>query len=359
MKKAKIAGFCIVLVCICLPLVFLACGSSPAADKGGGKDASSQWPAWVKNADSLLGDKYVAAVGEGRSLEEAQYKARANLLGIFGMKLADESVIKEMVEQVTSNNTSSYNETVSMDRRISSSAAGILAGCELKEQWKSENGKEFYALAAMEKTKAVQTYTDIIRRLSQSITEALKVSNMNSIDAYIRYRVAANLAEDIDSCINVLRYVGGTGSVPAGLKSKNEYLVEASNIVKNIPVRVAVTRGAENDPDDRIRSAFAKAVGDFGFRTGDASSPYVLDVTVALSEVELPNPNNYKYARYEITANFIQTSSRQGVVPAYSINGREGHASLSEARQRAIRTAEQKIAREYKDILEANLTILR
>ena len=340
-------------------LCFAACASTPAAYSSPASAANrTPEPEWIKRPGSLYPDsQYVVAVGDGKTLEEAQNKARANLLGIFGMKLADESVIADMFRQTTTGGKTSWSETVTSDRRISSSAEGILSGCEIKESWKNDRGNEFYALAVMEKAKTISIYNDIIARLSRNITEMLNIRNINSIDGYTRNRAAAAIAKDIDSCVSVLRFVGGSGSIPAGLRSESQYLTDANNIIKTIPVRVAITRGSEFDGEGRIRNAFGKTIGEAGFRTGDNSSPYVLEVTLALSDVDSPNQN--KFVRYEITANFIQTSTRQGVVPAYSINGREGHLNFSEARQRAIRAAEAKINSEYKELLEDYLSQLR
>jgi hypothetical protein len=206
----------------------------------------------------------------------------------------------------------------------------------------------------MEKAKTVDLYKDIINRLSQSINETLNIQNKNTFEGYSRYRFAASLAKDIDSCINVLRYASGSGSVPAGLKSENEYLVEANNIIKSIPVSVVVVNGKEFDKADRIQNAFASAIGKVGFRTGDASSPYSLQITLALSEVTYANNTN-KFARYEISAQMTDVKSRQGILPAFNINGRVGHQNYSEAQDRAIRDAEVKISNEYRTILEESL----
>ena len=362
MRKSRfITG---ILILLFFSLLFSACGSSPsqgAASGAGGSSARAggNEPIWVRNPGASFPEsQYVVAVGDGKSMEEAQYKARANLLGIFGMKLADESVIAEMFQSTETAKGTTWSDSLTSERRISSSAEGILSGCEIKENWKNDRGNEFYALAVMEKAKTISIYNDIIARLSRDITQVINIPNINTIDGYARYRVAANMAKDIDSCVNVLRFAGGTGSVPAGLKSESEYMTEASNIIKTIPVRVVLTRGADIDREGRILSAFSKTIGNIGFKTGDNSSPYVLEVTLALSEVELTGQAN-KFARYEITANLIQTSTRQGVVPTYSINGREGHTTYSEAQQRAVRAAETKINNEYKELLEDHLSQLR
>jgi hypothetical protein len=324
-----------------------------------GSALTEKQPEWINNPYTKHSQaQYVAASGDGKTAEESQYKARVNLLGIFGMKIADDLVVDEKYIETNKNGNDSWSDSLSSTRRISASAEGILAGCEIKENWKNAKGTEYYALAVMDKTKTIDIYKDIISRQSQSISETLNIQNKNTFDGYSRYRYAAALAKDIDSCVNVIRFVGGSGSVPAGLKSENDYLIEANNIIKSIPVRVAVVEGKEFDKANRIQNAFAGVIGKLGFRTGDASSPYALQITLALSEVKFANQDN-KFARYEIAADMIDAKTRQGILPAYSINGREGHQNYPEAQDRAIRAAETKINNEYRAFVEENLIQVR
>jgi len=353
MSKNKF--FSTVVILLLLGSFLASCGSSPASSGGGSSSAGR--PAWISRPDTLFPSaSYVVATGDGRTAEEAQFKARANLLGIFGMRLADESVIAEMFQQTTVGGNMSWSDTVTSDRRISTSAEGILSGCEIKETWTNASGNEHYALAVMEKARTITIYTDIIARLSAGINEIINVADRNTIDGYSSYRFAATIARDIDACVNVLRFVGGT--IPAGLRSENEFMADARNIIREIPVNVVIIRGRELDTAGRIHGAFAKAIGDAGFRTGTANSPYTVEVTLSLSEVVNPNPQNNIFVRYEISANFIQVSTRQGVIPAYNINNREGHRTLSEAENRAIMSAENRINAEYSELLEEYLSQL-
>ena len=111
-----------------------------------------------------------------------------------------------------------------------------------------------------------------------------------------------------------------------------------------------------NDKDGRIRGAFAAALSGEGFRTGGGEARYVLDAALSIREVELPeNPN--KFVRYMIDANLRDTVSGVVLIP-YSIEGREGHTSLSEAEVRAYRVAEEKIRKSYGEALRGYLSRL-
>ena len=342
-----------VLVLFLLTGLFLSCSSAPAyvpppSSSTGGR---AQLPEWFSNSETAYPSaRFVVGRGEGRSSEEAQTKAKGDLLQVFGVRLADESVIGESFQQTTRNNNTNWTETVTSNRRISASAEGILVGCEIKET--AVSGNTHYALAVMEKAKAISSYNDIIARLSATITDVLNIPNMNTITGYARNLIAAELAKDIESCVSVLRHVGGP--IPAGLKSERDYITDARNIITSIPVRVQLVRGTEFDGERRVQNAFAKAINDMGFQTGTSSSPYVLEVSLALSEARFDNNPN-RFSRYEISANLLDVGTRQSVIPVYSINGREGHANYSEAAQAAIRTAERRINSEYKALLETSL----
>ena len=344
--KKNIQFFCLNLsAAVYLFLVFSGCASassSPAENSGGAFPAGA--PEWVRKPNAHYPDSlYVAATGSGIAAEEAEHKARANLLRVFEIRLTDESVIADVFRQTTADGNTSWSETVTSDRRISSSAAGILAGCEIKESWKNERGNEYYALAVMERAKTISIYNDIIARLQRDIEEVINVPNKNTIEGYTRYRAAAAIAKDIDTCVNILRFVGGSGSVPAGLRSENQYLADASNIIKAIPVSVSV----KGDRNNRIQGAFSKALSDLGFQSGGTNSRYRVAAEVNLSEA--PSAQNI-FVRYEINANFIDTDGNRVLVP-YNISGREGHTSLANAENRVFSAAEKTIAEGFSQAL--------
>jgi hypothetical protein len=176
----------------------------------------------------------------------------------------------------------------------------------------------------------------------------------NTMDGYSRYRLAAAIADANQVYVNVLSVVGkGTGAVsPGELKKGDDYRLEAVQIAQNIPIGIRV----RNDRSDRIRSAFAAAISKAGFRSGGNNSRYMLNVTVALSEVQLASQQN-KFARYEVDANLIDTANESVLLP-FSVNGREGHLSLPEAENRAVSAAEKKINDNYEKVLSEYLSTL-
>jgi hypothetical protein len=192
----------------------------------------------------------------------------------------------------------------------------------------------------------IRANQELIKRLT-SMTNVEK----SSMDAYARYQLAANVA-DVNSIYgNVLSFVGagGTGISPDKLENSADFRLEAASITKNIPIELRV----DNDRSNRISSAFSQALSGAGFRTGTRNSPYVLDVKVSFSPVDLPAQQN-KFVRYVVDANLTETSSGNILFP-YNINGREGHTNIPEAENRAATAAEKKIAAEYGNALKTYL----
>ncbi|MDR1250492.1 MAG: hypothetical protein LBK63_14485, partial [Treponema sp.] len=135
-------------------------------------------------------------------------------------------------------------------------------------------------------------------------------------------------------------------------RQSEDYRLEIAGILRAMPVSVTV----EGDRENRIRSAFAAALTEAGFRTGGTGTPYQLQARLSFSEVQLPNQSN-KFVRYTLDGNFVDSAGGEILFP-YNVNGREGHLNLSEAEARALRAAEAKIKDDYAKTLSSFLSQL-
>jgi len=350
--KSFTAVFYFCLLCLCLQLVFSACASSPAS---GGSAASRSKPAWVESVDTVY-DRglYVAAVGHASDRETAEKSALTNLAAIFGQSIqSDQAITNTYREAVINGATAGWTDDIAMQNTIETSVSmDNLIGAEVRETWYDGVGT-YYAAAVMDRLKTAEIYMNMIRANQAMIGNLIKMNQTEkyTIEGFIRYQFAAVTADVNLTYANVLSAIGFP--YPGNLQKGDEYRLEALEIVKAIPVLVQVAKRDDIDRAGRISAAFTKALSDFGFRTstsGSGSTPYTLRVDFNLSEVQLPNQQN-KFVRYEITANFTGSMSGVGQLPSYSISGREGHTSVSEAENRAIMIAERKIVEEYKNLL--------
>jgi hypothetical protein len=282
----------------------------------------------------------------------AEQNALANLVAFFGQSVqASTEASTAYYEAIKSGVTTDWTQNQSVQSSVRSSASmDNLIGAEIRGRYNDALNKTWYAIAVMDKARTIQVYSELIRANHEMITNLTTMSQeeKNSLDGYSRYQFAAIVAEMNTVYNNLLKVIGS--SSPVELVSANTYRVEAQNITKQIPILVRV----KNDKAGRIKSAFEKAIIGMGFRSGGNNSRYVCEVDISMSPVDLPNPNNNKFVRIELTADLTDTSN-ETILMTWNFNQREGHVNLSEAEDRAMRFAENKVNTEYKGYLNTHL----
>ena len=331
-----------VIFAICSVLTFASCASAVTANRltNSGTD---RWPGWVLDPYTKYDrQENVARVGSGSSREAAEKNALGNLVAVFGQRIAvDERVSTSYQQAVRNGVIANWSEDTDVDNIISTSTGmDSLVGAEIGEVW--DDGKEYYAVAVLNKAKAIQIYSGIVKANQTTINNLVGITEgeKNSLEGFARYQFAAIIADITIPYLNLLSVIGGPSPLE-GFKSGDDYRLEVLSITKAIPVGLRV----RNDKSGRIEGAFAKAISDLGFQIGGNNSRYMLDVNIVTSAVEITN-NPYKWTRIELNANLIDTYPATVMLP-YNFNDREGHTSQSEADNRAYMAAERKINEEY------------
>jgi len=332
----------------CLLLALSACVTVNAQSKGGAPD-------WIRDPYKKFDQRTdVAAVGTGNSRQTAEKDALGKLVAIFGQSIrVDEKISTSYREAVQSGAAASWSEKTDVDSIIGTSAEmDSLVGAEIGDTW-FDGKTTYYAAAVLNKTKALQVYSNMIRVNQAMIDNLLNIpaADKNSFDGFARYQFAAMIADITFTYGNLLSSIGAP-SFAQGLKKGDDYRLEAQNITKAIPIGITV----KNDKAGRIQGAFAKAFADLGFRSGGTNSRYMLAVDITTSPVELANQKN-KFTRIEMTANLRDTRLNTVVFP-FNFNDREGHSTQSEADNRAYAAAERTINEEYAGLLSDYLSQL-
>jgi hypothetical protein len=334
-------------------------GQDSSGTDGAGAQNRPQ-PAWVSSPEAVYNqydrNVYIVQVGSGADRSLAEKDALARMSAYFRQNIQGEQTGSTRYQEAIRNGVvDSYSENTTLTNTIRTSLElDTLVGTEIADYW-FDGRSVHYAVALMEKAKAAVIYADMIKANQELIRGLTTMTNEEkyTLDGYARYQLAANIA-DVNSIYgSVLSLAGNgeTGIAPDKLEKGAEFRLEAANITKNIPIAVQV----ENDRSNRIASAFSQALGKAGFRTG-GNSPYVLNVQVFFTPVDLPN-QQYKFVRYVVDANLTDTASGSILLP-YNVNGREGHLNISEAENRAAATVERKIEAEYENALKSYLDVL-
>lgn len=334
------------------------CAGSPEPKKNSSAQTNRKAePAWVSNPRSVYPEaQYVSATGFGPDRETAEKNALGSLIAIFGQNVVGETTTTTRYTEAVREGTVAVSEDSTLDQAVKASFDfDTVVGAEIKDVW-DDGSKTIYAVAVMDRMKATLTYSDLIDSNEKTIKKLTDIpeAEKDTLDAFARYDFASELADANGRFLNLLSVVNpASASSKKGSVTKSADLrVEKLKIAQRVPIAVKVA----NDRDGRIRSAFAAAITEAGFRSGGDNARYVLDGTLQLAEAVLQgNPN--KFVRYTVDARLTDTKTGAVLLP-YSINGREGHSTVPEAENRAVRAAEAKIKGDYNEVFTAFLVQL-
>jgi hypothetical protein len=319
--------------------------------------AGDKQPAWVLNPRSVYSDaQYVSAVGSGASREAAEKKAVSELVAVFGQSVKGETAISSRYSEAVKNGVVVASDDTSVNEAVSTSVSfDTIVGAEIKDVW-FDGKKTTWAVAVMDKAKAGILYAGLIDKDEAAIAKLTDIPEADraSFDAYSRFDLAAAIADADATFLNILSVVspGTAATKRESVKSADALRLECVKIAQSLPIALII----DGDRDARVRSAFASSFSDAGFKTVDHGARYALTAKITLSEAKLAdNPN--KFVRYVLEANLTDMKTGAVILP-FSANGREGHATVAEAENRAYRAAEKKIREDFLKAFRGYLTQL-
>lgn len=343
MRKVAATKTALCLAACCL----MAIGEPAFAAKKKKTSAAPVMPEWV-NAPATVypSDAYITYVGYASDRDSAEVKSLQGLAAIFGQSVKSSSESSERMVQAKAEGkiaTASVNafsqdilRTVDIDRLI---------GVELKEFW-FDGQSTWYAIAVLDREKAAGIYSDMIRK-NASVMSSL-VSNVRgaepSFDSYATYDFAEDIAQENEGYLNRMSVIKPE-AVPAlksACPSSKEFHARKMEIAKSIPICVVV----ENDEDGRLAAAFSVAVSSLGFRGSyDGRVRYILTTSVKFERSDASDGKTTR-CRYNADGYLLDTKSQQQLV-SFTLSGREGHVDYSEAKNRAVKSLEAKIKKDF------------
>ena len=328
-------------------LVLIAAAVCPAC-KSAPKESQAPQPEWVSDPYKVYNRTvYLAAVGYGSSRDTAEKNALLNLTSIFGQSVSGESSVNYTYSQALEASSSVWSEKSDLAQAVRTSVAmDTLIGAEIKDVYRNSGGT-WYALALMDRAKTQLIYSELINQNQNTITQLVSLSadKKVTIDGFINYYQAASLADANLVFANVVNVISPPFNAGEGLKTGNDFRLEAAQIARNIPIAVIV----DNDRQGRLTSAFSAILAKAGFRIGPVNSRFALRADIFMEEIAYQG-NPYKWVRYIMNSYLTDTASGTVLFP-FAIEGREGSTNITEAEIRAVRSAENKLSADYLNAL--------
>ncbi|MCL2127864.1 MAG: hypothetical protein FWH38_06375 [Treponema sp.] len=314
-----------------------SCAASPrAADRAA--------PLWVTDANKAYPDsEWLCVVEQETDAKTAEKAAIARLAQVFRVDLNSVSTANRQFAQAIGNVrkktflVSSQSSEMALEL-VSTSAVSGLVGLQV-ESWAGRDGRA-YANARMNRKECSARYSAMIRE-NENVIGLLKEEaerNPASFEAFQMLNLAHSVALVTDNLFSLLTVLD-----PSFASKRPSYgNAEAVNSLAVVCAQaIVIDVKVEGDESGRIAGAFAESINSRGFRTGaGGENPYTLAVSFSLEDVDLGYPLN-KFARYVLSGSLKNSSGVE--IFSLSDNGREGHLTETEARQRAIRAAERSI----------------
>jgi hypothetical protein len=301
-------------------------------------------PLWVTDTEKVYPDRdWLIVVEAEQDAKLAERAAVTRLAQVFRVDLVSVTNANRRFAETVSNVKGKSRLITSQGNAIaqeltSTSAVSGLIGLQI-ESWPNPKGRS-YANARMNRKECSARYSAMIReneKVIGGLTEEAE-RNPRTFEAFQVLNLAYSFAAVTDNLHSLLTVLD-----PSAISRRPSYgnAEAVKSLAQSAGRSIVITVKVSGDNSGRIEKAFTESLNSRGFRTA-GDNPYVLAASFQLEDAVIPNANNYKYARYILN---YSLKDRGGVeLFSASDNGREGHLTESEARQRAIRAAEQVIA---------------
>lgn len=295
-------------------------------------------PDWVDGESvQYPSSQYLTGIGYGSDRESSEDKARAEIAKIFVSRIDSRTRSYQEYLQTTSKDSSRIEEASSIEEITKVSTQKVLSGVRISHVYQ-DTGPEplFYALAVLDRDQSVTILTDKIQQLDQDI-KALLIRSKDEEDIltkikHLKQSVQKHvLREAYDVELRIVN-PSGTG-IPSPVKfSEIKGRLEAI-LLRDFSIGVSVAGSRA----DEIQDALVQGLNKQGFSIGqDLSGANVLvRGTVEIKPLDRGTPE-WKYVRWRTHFDLVDRAGGS-VFGSVDKTGKEGHLSLLQAEDRAVR----------------------
>lgn len=303
-------------------------------------------PEWINNpAASYPDDKYLTGVGEGDTQRSAEERAYAAIARIFRVEVSARSVELEKYLQVESKGKTVAQRQIAIEEMTRVSSDKILENVKIVQTWQDKTTARYYALAAINRSQAAAALKERISILDAEARDFLSKAN-NAADKFERIRNLRRtiktlaLRETFNADFRILNSTGTGLASPINLGNITQELEEFISRNFNVYASVAGDKGSA------VRKALIEGLNREGFsvlkENGETALADMLIIgEAAVWKADIPDPK-WRYVRW--CADFQLIDAKNGkTFGNISRSGKEGHLTLSEAENRAMRIMQKEI----------------
>jgi len=295
-------------------------------------------PEWV-DGDSIQypSSRYLTGVGYASDRKSAEDRARAEIAKIFYSKIDSRTRSYQEYVQTTSKGKSRAEETFGMEEITKVSTEKVLSGVRISKVYQETGAAPlFYALAVLDREQSATMLSDKIQELDNDIKGLLiraqgeedTLATVKSLKQSIQKHI---LREAYDAELRIVSR-SGTGISPPIHFTEIKGRLE-SILLRDFLIGVSVTGSRAGE----IQEALVQGLNQQGFSISEDLGKASVLVRGAV-EIEALERGTAEWKYVQWRAYFDMVDSKGGAVFG-SVNktGREGHLSLQQAENRAVR----------------------
>ncbi|MDC7219090.1 MAG: LPP20 family lipoprotein [Spirochaetales bacterium] len=336
MKKAGVFWALIILI------VLTGCTSSPSSSPSSSSRNSGKQPDWVSDVYSAYTeDDYLAVLGEGDSLSQAQAKAASNMSLIFESRImVDSTVESRFVEMRTGGAFSGSSEETSVTDKISQLSDQTLMNLKYGESWTNSMGKVI-VVAYLNRQETAELYRSRMNEQSQ-VLNRLKSDGDRAVSKLARYAYydsAYVIAMANEVMREQLEIISPASARLAGSNyDLNEIKSARSDASDDMSFRMEFT----GDDEGKAQAALAETLTEMGFSVGPDG-----DIAVAGSvrSEKIERANDYKNYKWYLVIDVVDESDK--VIIAVNESGTSASTSDSAALSRVNTDVKKVINKEF------------
>jgi hypothetical protein len=313
-----------------------ACVTAPVKTVGEGRR-----PSWMDNPHRKYPLKYyIAAVGEGDSLSDAQSVAAGNLAKIFKTDIDVEERLEERYFELIGDKNS-YQEKTKFNRNVRINSSMSLVNIQYAESYKDETGR-IYALAFINRAKTAAIYKT---RLAENNKRTVAFVDLaGSSVPSVRY-AAISAAEAVSRGSQLM--LEQLDVLSPSIKKSVVMSYKHDDLARRLAEAAAMVHFSidiTNDEDGKTKGALESLITEMGFVI-DSKGEFSIKGSLTFEDTDLKR-GDLAFIRYKVKLDLIDIGGQ--TVVSISKQGREGHISKKEARARCVRTIESLIDHNFR-----------
>lgn len=315
-----------------------------------GKKEKNPRPAWVDNpALEYHALQYLSAVGIGSTRAHAEDNARANLAKIFQTKVSSSSGYEERYQELVDSENSSFSNQTEQSATVKVLSSQTLSNVKIGPSWTDDLGR-VYALAYLHRSSTAEIQRRMIEDNSKQIMALLTraVESSTIWENYALLSAAEKISQTNQELLAQMRILSSDEAALISLPYDAEILSAQMDAIKQ---KISFNVSSTDDEALPLLTQVKEVITNLGFKVSENAENQIR-VSYQTQELNLDNPT-YKYIRYQMNISVIDHQGRE--MFNFSDSNREAHFSFADAKDRALRTAAEKISQDFKQKFQSYL----